>query len=527
MDFRREPERCGHRDPSAGYMNGPSVAGLGCLVVGGRGSCRPARPLGGRGQPWGSGVSGSVCRDAVQIGCGNRADDDGVPHSVAERPHMGIGRGKRRRGRVHVLADAVVDDVDEGRGRDAGDVAQRLDGDQAPRHAGAHERVDDDRVKARVAQAGDERTAFGVAHAQSRRSSQPEMLARQGEDVGVDLAHFLTPGGILGRERPRQGTRAAPHVHDPPGVEDPEHDPHPAHVVELEVRGVGEIDIRRVHIALAQQASGRAPGVALGHQLAPPGNDLGHRSQRTHARQAATTGHRAPGTGHRAPGTGHRPPAPGARAPANLNHVVQPSRVTRTIVAGLLVLVVLASGQALAPANASAGAASPAASAPYGVGEIVVKYTDHSRTVALPGIGRVPRPIATVIRYPISGDPSRVDVRRALAARGPFPLIVFAHGFAVTPAPYAALMRAWVSAGYVVAAPIFPLSNANALGGPDESDLVNQPRDMSFVITRVLTASAHGHGTLAGRINASAIAVAGQSDGGSTALDAAYDHVKP
>ena len=86
-------------------------------------------------------------------------------------------------------------------------------------------------------------------------------------------------------------------------------------------------------------------------------------------------------------------------------------------------------------------------------------------------------------------------------------------------------MRAWVSAGYVVAAPIFPLSNANAPGGPDESDLVNQPRDMSFVITRVLAASAQGHGTLAGRINASAIAVAGQSDGGSTALDAAYDHV--
>jgi fermentation-respiration switch protein FrsA (DUF1100 family) len=195
--------------------------------------------------------------------------------------------------------------------------------------------------------------------------------------------------------------------------------------------------------------------------------------------------------------------------------------VTRTIVAGVLVLAVLAAGQALAPASATAATASP----PYGVGEVVVKYTDHSRTVALPGIGRVPRLIATVIRYPISGNRGGVDVRRAPAAGGSFPLIVFAHGFAVTPAPYAALIRAWVSAGYVVAAPIFPLSNANAPGGPDESDLVNQPRDMSFVITRVLAASAQGHGTLAGRINASAVAVAGQSDGGSTALDAAYDHV--
>ena len=70
-------------------------------------------------------------------------------------------------------------------------------------------------------------------------------------------------------------------------------------------------------------------------------------------------------------------------------------------------------------------------------------------------------------------------------APGPFPLIVFGHGFAVTPAPYAALLRAWARAGYVVAAPVFPLGNANAPGGPNERDLVNQPRDMSFVITRI------------------------------------------
>lgn len=108
-------------------------------------------------------------------------------------------------------------------------------------------------------------------------------------------------------------------------------------------------------------------------------------------------------------------------------------------------------------------------------------------------------------------------------APGPFPLIVFGHGFAVTPAPYTALLRAWARAGYVVAAPVFPLGNADAPGGPNEQDLVNQPRDMSFVITRLLALSADGSGFLAGRIDPRKVAVSGQSDGGDTALAVAYD----
>src|SRR5947209_4276972 len=166
------------------------------------------------------------------------------------------------------------------------------------------------------------------------------------------------------------------------------------------------------------------------------------------------------------------------------------------------------------------------AAARYGVGELVARYIDHSRTVFLPGIGRVPRPLPTVIRYPVT-PPGAVDVRGAAPAAGRFPLVVFAHGFAATPALYAALLRTWVRAGYVVAAPFFALTNAAAPGGPDESDLVNQPADMSVVITRVLAASARGHGRLRGVVNGAQIAVAGQSDGGSTALDSADDRVAP
>ncbi len=135
------------------------------------------------------------------------------------------------------------------------------------------------------------------------------------------------------------------------------------------------------------------------------------------------------------------------------------------------------------------------------------------------------RTLVTVIRYPAMGSPSRVDVRHArpAIAHGPFPLIVFAHGFDITPGPYRRLLQAWARAGYVVAAPIFPLTNANAPGGPQESDLVNQPRDMSFVISRMLGESAAPHGVLAGLISRRSVAVSGQSDGGSTALAVAYN----
>jgi dienelactone hydrolase len=101
--------------------------------------------------------------------------------------------------------------------------------------------------------------------------------------------------------------------------------------------------------------------------------------------------------------------------------------------------------------------------------------------------------------------------------------VVFGHGFALTPAPYARMLQAWARAGYVVAAPAFPLENANAPGGPSESDLVNQPADMRFLIARMLAASGAGSGPLAGLIDPTRIAVAGHSDGGDTALAVAYN----
>jgi predicted dienelactone hydrolase len=145
--------------------------------------------------------------------------------------------------------------------------------------------------------------------------------------------------------------------------------------------------------------------------------------------------------------------------------------------------------------------AAPAIAMPFHVR--VFHFVDGSRTIRLPNGTRIPRPLVTVVRYPVSG--------------GSHPLIVFAHGFGLTPGTYGRLLSAWAEAGFVVAAPVFPLENARAQGGPTESDLVNEPRDITVVIDRLLG------GALAGRIDPSKIGVAGHSDGAVAALAAAYD----
>jgi dienelactone hydrolase len=141
----------------------------------------------------------------------------------------------------------------------------------------------------------------------------------------------------------------------------------------------------------------------------------------------------------------------------------------------------------------------------------VFRFVDHTRLVHFRNGTTASRVLVTYVRYP------RND------GGGPYPLVVFGHGFAATPRLYARLLDAWARAGYVVAAPLFPAENANAPGGPYEGDLVNQPGDMSFVISRLLAVNVRSESPLHGLIDPARIAVAGQSDGGETALAVAYD----
>jgi alpha-beta hydrolase superfamily lysophospholipase len=153
--------------------------------------------------------------------------------------------------------------------------------------------------------------------------------------------------------------------------------------------------------------------------------------------------------------------------------------------------------------------AAPASPATPTVGVRIFHFVDRSRRIQLPDGRRIPRFLPTVVRYPTTA--------------GADPLIVFAHGYVLTPATYAQLLRTWTDAGYVVAAPAFPREKAGAPGGPDEADLVNEPRDVSFVIDRLLALNGDRKSVLAGRIKPAQIAIAGHSDGAVAALAVADD----
>lgn len=121
------------------------------------------------------------------------------------------------------------------------------------------------------------------------------------------------------------------------------------------------------------------------------------------------------------------------------------------------------------------------------------------------------RRLLTQIRYPLANRPSKTT----RPAVGPFPMIVFAPGFMQCGAPYSKLLSFWATAGYVVVVVNFPNSDC-LTSNPTENDMLNQPRDMSYVITRMLGLSRARRGLFAGLLNPKQVAIAGQSDGGDT-----------
>ncbi|MGH9076365.1 MAG: chlorophyllase/cutinase-like alpha/beta fold protein, partial [Acidimicrobiales bacterium] len=126
--------------------------------------------------------------------------------------------------------------------------------------------------------------------------------------------------------------------------------------------------------------------------------------------------------------------------------------------------------------------------------------------------------LPTVVRYPVlapGGAGAAAD-----QASGPYPLLVFSQGFGIPAEAYAGLLRAWASAGYVVADPIYP---ATAPGpGLDEADIVHHPGELGGVITALL-AQGKSPGALQGLVEPSQVAVVGHSDGGDVSLAVAAD----
>jgi dienelactone hydrolase len=139
--------------------------------------------------------------------------------------------------------------------------------------------------------------------------------------------------------------------------------------------------------------------------------------------------------------------------------------------------------------------------------------------------GHPGRTLETTVFYPAQGPAGAAPVADAPADRrgAPYPLIVFAHGFDSNLSGYQVLLSQWAAAGYVVAAPLFPLTVDSAAGGPDLADFANQPADLSFVITQVLDQSARAGDPLSGLVDPHHIGAAGHSLGGVTILGLVAD----
>ncbi|CAN5842862.1 hypothetical protein BH24ACT3_BH24ACT3_08230 [soil metagenome] len=162
----------------------------------------------------------------------------------------------------------------------------------------------------------------------------------------------------------------------------------------------------------------------------------------------------------------------------------------------------------------------------YAVGARTEMFEDPSRvTMANGDAPELPtRTLPTYVLYPADGVPAPDPVEGAEPAvtDGPFPLIVFSHGFTGNGPAYQALTREWARAGYVVVAPTFPLSSAGAPGGPVTRDVVEQPADVSFLIDQMLAANADLASPYAGLVAEDRVGVAGHSLGGATTLGVTF-----
>jgi dienelactone hydrolase len=112
------------------------------------------------------------------------------------------------------------------------------------------------------------------------------------------------------------------------------------------------------------------------------------------------------------------------------------------------------------------------------------------------------RTLPTTIWYP---------ARDGRPAPGRFPVVLFSHGLGGTPDDYTDLLRRWAAAGFVVAAPAYPKTH-RGVRDIDLTDVVNQPADASYVLSRLLD------GPLRGSLDAARLAAAGHSAGGITTV---------
>ena len=140
------------------------------------------------------------------------------------------------------------------------------------------------------------------------------------------------------------------------------------------------------------------------------------------------------------------------------------------VVAVIVGLVTLGSGNSPKTSTSSTTTTRPhttttgtPSSTASGIGIKTVTWTDTNAAAALvvnpaPGGYAKRRSFVTEIWYPSTNKSKTGAVLGAKPdyRAGPYPVIVFAHGFDTLPSTYTALLSAWVRAGFVVVARAFP-----------------------------------------------------------------------
>lgn len=202
-----------------------------------------------------------------------------------------------------------------------------------------------------------------------------------------------------------------------------------------------------------------------------------------------------------------------------------------------LAIIACGGGQNASPATTPTASptASPTATAatqavaergPFAVGVTTLTLVDQSRPTDANGSypGAASRTLVTEVWYPAEGAPTGGEIRDAPLdrSRGPYPLIVFSHGFTGIRRQSTSYTSHLASHGYIIVSADYPLTNMGAPGGPRLSDVLNQPGDVSFLIDSMLGFSRQAGHQLEGAIDEEAIGLSGHSLGGLTTVLAAF-----
>lgn len=156
----------------------------------------------------------------------------------------------------------------------------------------------------------------------------------------------------------------------------------------------------------------------------------------------------------------------------------------------------------------------------YEVGHTERTYIDTSRPTTAHG-GQpelASRTLDALVLYP--AESAGTDTTPVV---GRWPMIVFSHGSTRAGIDYVDTLSFWVSAGYVVVAPNYPLSKTGTPGGTAYGDYESQTGDVSFVIDSVLADAVPVAGdgpALSALVDPNRIGAGGQSFGAITTIGA-------